>query len=142
MSFAKMSKADLEQVAETFGVEIDGRWGEQRIVAEILNDGITWDMWEEANQLVDPELIEQNVPEPEDEPEPEQKPDTTKRFKSKNAVELLKMERWNPTFQILGYKFTREHPFVLVKPDEANWIMAHEHGFRIATPEEAEAFYK
>lgn len=141
MSFAKMSKEELEQVAETFGVDIDGRWGDQRIVAEILSDGITWEMWEEANALVDPELIEQNVPEPEPEPEPEKK-DTTKRFKSKNSVELLKMERWNPSFHILGYKFTREHPFVLVKPDEAMWIMAHEVGFRIATPEEAEAFYK
>lgn len=142
MSFTDMSKAELEVVADTFGVDVDGRWGDQRIIAEILNDGITWEMWEEANASVIPELVEERVPEPEPEPEPESKSDTTTRFKSRNSVELLKMERWNPTFNILGYRFEREHPFVLVKPEDAQWIMSHEQGFRIATPEEAKEFYK
>jgi hypothetical protein len=144
MSFTKMEKPELLQVAETFGVEVDGRWGEERIRAEILNDGIDWAMWEDAQKSVDPELIEQNLEVlAEDEPEEEPVvPDTTQRFKSKNAVELLKMERWNPSFSILGYEFTREHPFVLMKPEDATWIMSHEEGFRIATPQEAEAFYK
>lgn len=142
MSFSKMEKSDLLTVAETFGVEVDGRWGEERIRTEILGDGITWDMWEEANASVIPELLDEVEPEPEEEePEPV-KQETTQRFKARNSVELLKMERWNPTFSILGYKFEREHPFVLVKPEDAEWIMAHEEGFRIATPEEAEAFYK
>lgn len=141
MSFAKMEKPDLLEVAKTFGVEVDGRWGDQRIVAEILEEGITWDMWEEANASVIPELLDEVAPEPEPEPEPE-KPEASTRFKAKNSVELLKMERWNPTFSVLGYKFEREHPFVLVKPEDAEWIMAHEEGFRIATPEEAEEFYK
>lgn len=144
MSFAKMEKKDLLQVAETFGVEVDGRWGEQRIVAEILNDGIDWAMWEDAQKSVDPDLIEQNleVLQEEEEEKPEIPADTTQKFKSKNSVELLKMERWNPSFSILGYEFTREHPFVLMKPEDATWIMSHEEGFRIATPQEAEAFYK
>ena len=89
----------------------------------------------------EPEPEPEPLPEPEPEPEPV-KQEATQRFKAKNSVELLKMERWNPTFNILGYRFEREHPFVLVKPEDATWIMAHEEGFRIATPEEAEEFYK
>ena len=142
MSFADMSKEELQQVAETFGVEVDGRWAEQRIITEILEDGITWEMWQSQNNEVIPELLDEVEPEPEPEPEPEAPKETTQRFKTKNAVELLKMERWNPTFHILGYRFERQNPFVLVKPEDAQWIMAHEEGFRIATPEEAEEFYK
>ena len=141
MSFADMDKPQLLEVAETFGVEVDGRWGEERIRAEILNDGVTWETWEEANAAVVPELLEEVAPEPEEEPEPEPVVDTTKKFRKKNVDQLLKMERRNPSFSILGYHFTKNDPFVLMKPEDALWIMAHEAGFRVATPEEAEEFY-
>lgn len=145
MSFADMEKEELLTVAETFGVEVDGRWGDKRIIAEILNEGIDWDMWVEAKSSASPELVEENIEilkqDEEEEPAPVA-PEATQKFKSKNSVELLKMERWNPTFRVLGYEFTREHPFVLMKPEDAVWIMSHEEGFRIATPQEAEEFYK
>jgi hypothetical protein len=139
-----MDEEQLRTVAETFGVELDGRWKEKRIVEELLAEGITWDMWTESNAAFIPELIDEVHDLKEDDPEPEPEPvvDTTERFNSKNAVELLKMERWNPQYNILGYKFTREHPFMLMKPEDAMWIMAHEEGFRLATPEEAKEFYK
>lgn len=146
MSFKELDKEQLTNVAEAFGVEIDGRWKEPRIIEAILEDGVTWDMWEDANKSVSKELLEQNLG-IDDLPDDEEvaaveRPLAAKKFKAKNAVELLKMERWNPAFNILGYRFTRTHPFVLVKPDDASWIMSHEEGFRIASPEEAEEFYK
>lgn len=142
MSFADMEKSELLDVAEIFGVDIDNpEKSEKNIIMDILEEGVTYDMYRTSLLEASADNIEMNMPEPEPEPVVVEEK-TTQKFKSKNAVELLKMERWNPSFRILGYLFTREHPFVLVKPDEASWIMSHEEGFRVATPEEAESFYK
>jgi hypothetical protein len=145
MSFATMDKPELLDVAEIFGVEIDDTdKTEKDIIIDLLSDGITYEMYVAAKTEGDVELANEIVSAPEPEPviEVEETVKTTQKFKSKNARELLKMERWNPTFNILGYRFEKEHPFVLVTPDEASWIMSHEEGFRLATPEEAQEFYK
>lgn len=145
MSFTDLKKEELLTVADTFGVEIDKRWGEENIRTAILDDGVTWGMWEDANRSASKEILEQNLgieDLPDDNDIPAPRPEAMKKFKSRNAVELLKMERWNPAFNILGYRFTREHPFVLVKPEDADWIMSHEEGFRRASPDEAEEYYK
>jgi hypothetical protein len=141
MTFKDLEKPELLEVAEIFGVEVDKRHNEENLIAELLEEGITWEMYQEAlnsgSTEVDEPLVEDAPEEEEEKPVP-----STKRFNAKNAMELLKMERQNPTFYIAGYKFTKEHPFVLVTAEEALWIMANAQGFRIATPEEAEAFYK
>lgn len=54
---------------------------------------------------------------------------------------LVKMERENPLFVIIGKTFTREHPFVLMSPGEAQHIFDHTEGFRPATPKELAEFY-
>lgn len=143
MSFKNLEKSELVTVAETFGVDIDGRWKEDRIIEAILEEGVTFPMWEDAVSSASPDNVEINLGlDDNDETEPEKAPVATPaRFKSRNAMELLKMERWNPSYSIIGYTFTTEHPFALVKPDEADWIMSHEEGFRLATPQEAEEFY-
>jgi hypothetical protein len=134
-SFKDLNKEQLLAAADEFGTEIDKRWGEGNIIAALLSDGVTWEMYKTAF----PDTVV-------DSPEPEQKPakpeGTAKKFSGKERVELMKMERNNPSYQVLGYRFTKDHPFALVKADDVNWIMSHEVGFRVATPQEAEAFYK
>jgi hypothetical protein len=59
---------------------------------------------------------------------------------SEDAV-LVKMERANFRYDILGHTFTREHPFVAMPADSAQAIFDKEEGFRLATPKEVQDFY-
>jgi hypothetical protein len=53
---------------------------------------------------------------------------------------LIKMDRENPLYEIRGYRFTKEHPYQLVRPEHAETIL-REPGFRVAYPSEAQEFY-
>lgn len=53
---------------------------------------------------------------------------------------LIKMERENGTFEVGRYRFTREHPYVLVQESDVSKILK-EGGFRQAYPEELADFY-
>lgn len=54
---------------------------------------------------------------------------------------LIKMVRDNPLFETCGYKFTQTHPYALVSPEAAEFILTKEDGFRQATPSELQEFY-
>ncbi len=56
-------------------------------------------------------------------------------------VILMKMERENPSYEIRGYKFTRDNPFSLVSSTDVDFILSHADGFKIASPREAKEFY-
>lgn len=58
-----------------------------------------------------------------------------------NEKYLLKMTRENPLFEVRGHRFTSEHPYALVAPDDAQYILENEDGFRQAFPNELEEFY-
>ena len=62
-------------------------------------------------------------------------------FTKKDPVVLVKMQRMNPTFTFRGYKFTKQHPFVLMNESDADAIMIYETGFSRATVQEAEQYY-
>lgn len=53
---------------------------------------------------------------------------------------LVKMERLNGTFEVGKYRFTREHPYVLVEESDVKSVL-QEGGFRQAYPEELAKFY-
>ena len=72
-----------------------------------------------------------------DETEVLPKPDKTQ---SKDNV-LVKMERANFRYDIMGFSFTKDHPFVAMKEKQAQEIFDKEEGFRLATPKEAQDFY-
>ena len=44
---------------------------------------------------------------------------------------LVKMERANFRYDILGFTFTKEHPFVAMSSDSAQAIFDKEEGFKI-----------
>lgn len=54
---------------------------------------------------------------------------------------LLKMDRNNPTFEVLGYKFTTTHPYIAMSADNAQKIIDLYEGFRLASPREAKDYY-
>jgi hypothetical protein len=54
---------------------------------------------------------------------------------------LVRMTRENHRYDIAGYTFTKEHPFVAMTEDDAQKIFDKEEGFRIATPKEVQDYY-
>jgi hypothetical protein len=54
---------------------------------------------------------------------------------------LIKMTRPNFSYEIRGYKFTKQHPYVLVEEDDADYLIETDGGFRLASPKELRDFY-
>ncbi len=63
--------------------------------------------------------------------------------KSVNAEDtvLVRMTRENFRYDILGFTFTKEHPFVAMQEEQAQEIFDKEEGFRLATPKEVQEYY-
>lgn len=152
MSFNNMSKVDLIAVAETFGVDINDEDGkglsQAKLKTEILDNGVTWEMWTKHKTLVD-EIKGADITE--EDTEASALPsssrvgisDSKENFRSAKINKyILKMDRENGTYEVRGYKFTSEHPYVIVEEADATWILQNQTGFRMATPLEAEQHYK
>ena len=131
MSFQSLKKDILIQVAEDFAVELPEDATKAQIIGALADDGVTWDMYKESF----PEVTD--LPDKEDDDEPEDGP----KFSASKATVLLKMTRGNGTYQVRGYKFTREHPYLPVDEEDANYILENIDGFKIASPREAQEFY-
>lgn len=54
---------------------------------------------------------------------------------------LMKMVRENFYYEVKGYSFSKQHPFVLVDSATADYLVENEDGFRPASPKEAQDFY-
>lgn len=125
MSLVTLKKGDLLEVAKEFGVEVTPDATKTEILSGLSADGVTWEMYKEA--FPDEEVLEDapaGVP-----------------TKPKGPTALLRMQRENGTYQVRGYEFTREHPFVAVSEEDANWILENVVGFSIASPRQAQEFY-
>lgn len=138
MQFKDLKKPELLEICEEFGVDVAPTMNKAFILTELFENGVTESLYLAAH----PELAEDYV-EPEDdesdyvEPTPLEKPKTKKKV---NQI-LIRMQRENPTFEIQGYRFTREHPFALVDEDDVDVIVENNEGFRQATPKEAAEYY-
>ena len=133
MSFETVKKDILIQAAEEFGVDITKATTRPLIIAALTEDGVTWEMYKSAFVDIDdiPSVLE-------DEPTKE-KPVSVPAV-PQNTV-LLKMTRENGTYEVRGYRFTKANPFLPVTEEAANYILENEHGFRIASPRDAQQFY-
>lgn len=132
MSFDTMKVAELKQVAETFGVDVEDSTTKAEVLAALTEEGVTFEMYnsflgaekEEVEEVEEPEPVAKKAP----------------KAKAKNTV-LVKMERKNPSYQTYGYVFTGDHPYVAIPEDIAQDIFDNESGFRMATPREIQDFY-
>lgn len=130
MTFETMKVAELKKIAEDFAVDTEGLKNKADIIAALSEEGVTFaiyaktlDVKEEEAEMTENEVLP--------------KPDKTQ---SKDNV-LVRMTRANFRYDIIGYTFTKEHPFVAMKEEDAQKIFDVEEGFRLATPREAQEFY-
>lgn len=141
--FNTLNKDVLLQVAEEFGVGVEEETTKAKIIAALLEDGVTWEMYKESFPDIE-DIPDESAPTTVSAAEITTETltaDVPVRAKPEHTV-LLKMERMNPMLQIRGYTFRRDHPFVPVAESDAEYILTHEEGFKIAMPSEAEEFYK
>ena len=132
MSFTELKTTDLKKVAETFGVDLEGSKTKSEIIALLEEEGITYQMY---NKFTSAEKEEIEIP------EIEKKKRESKIMKVTNAV-LVKMDRANHSYNVGPYTFTQEHPFVAMSESEAQDIFDTQAGFRLATPREAQEYYR
>jgi hypothetical protein len=130
MSFETLKIAELKQIAEDFGVEIEGLKGKPSIIAALADEGVTWSVYQKTNQDIEDNKEEIEVL-PKFDPKKDQPKDTV----------LVRMTRHNYRYDIMGHTFTKDHPFVAMKEDDAQAIFDKEAGFRLATPKEVQEFY-
>lgn len=130
MSFETMKVAELKKIAEDFAVDTEGLKNKADIIAALSEEGVTFAVYAKTLDVKEEEA-EMN------ENEVLPKPDKTQ---SKDNV-LVRMTRANFRYDILGYTFTKDHPFVAMKEEDAQKIFDVEEGFRLATPREAQEFY-
>jgi hypothetical protein len=131
MSFDTLKVSELKQIAEDFGVSAETLKNKKDIVAALAEEGVTWSVYQKTVKDIDDNTEEIEVL---------PKLDINK-LDSKDKV-LVKMERANYRYDIMGYTFTKEHPFVAMSEDDAQSIFDKEEGFRLATPKEAQEFYR
>jgi hypothetical protein len=157
-SFEDLEQPELYRAAlEDFAVEVEAEDNADTIRAALLEAGIKW-----ADYLrIHPELAPavdptERVPEPARAGsvvttkqvlvEAEELMPKTIRVAQKPVVNpdepwLIKMTRENVLFETRGYRFTQEHPYALVEPEDGEYILDNEDGFRLALPRELSEFY-
>jgi hypothetical protein len=131
MSFETLKVSELKKIAEDFGVDIQSLKNKTDIIAALSEEGVTWSVYAKTIDAKDEaEDISEEVL-PKFDPKKEQAEDTV----------LVRMDRANFRYDILGHTFTREHPYVAMNKDAAQAIFDKEEGFRLATPKEVQEFY-
>ena len=130
MSFDTLKVSELKKVAEDFGVEVSGLKSKTDVIAALAEEGVTWAVYAKTIKDIDEDKEEIEVL-PKFDPKKEQDKDSV----------LVRMTRENFRYDIMGYTFTKDHPFVAMKEKDAQLIFDKEEGFRLATPKEVQDFY-
>lgn len=130
MSFETLKVAELKKIAEDFAVDTAGLKNKADIVAALSDEGVTWSVYQKTIKDIEEQTEEIEVI-PKFDP---------KKDQSKDQV-LVRMTRANFRYDIDGYTFTKEHPFVAMSEDNAQEIFDKEEGFRLATPKEVQEYY-
>jgi len=148
-SFNDLDLEELRRTAvEDFAVDIKATDNKKTVLAALVEDGVKWEQYATLRGL---NTVKSNAPAPPpvgvfEQPvvrDEEVEIITAQPLDANPAVQkyLLKMERENVRYDVRGYKFTQEHPYALVSPEDAEYILTNEKGFRQAWPSELEEFY-
>jgi len=130
MSFDTLKVAELKKIAEDFAVDTDSLKNKNDIIAALAEEGVTWAVYEQTIKKIEDEKEEIEVL-PKFNPKQDIAEDTV----------LVRMTRENFRYDIAGFTFTKEHPFIAMHKDKAQAIFDKEEGFRPATPKEVQDFY-
>jgi len=132
MSFETLKVSELKKIAEDFAVETDGLKNKADIIAALSEEGVTWSVYNKTIEKMEEDEEDMSVEVlPKFDPKAEQPENTV----------LVRMTRDNFRYDIMGYTFTKDHPFVAMHKDEAQKIFDKEEGFRLATPKEVQEYY-
>jgi hypothetical protein len=130
MSFDKLKVSELKTIATEFAVDTEGLKNKQDIIAAMAEEGVTWGVYQATIKEVAENTEEIEI---------------LPKFNVKDEIPadsvLVRMTRANMRYDILGYTFTKDHPFVAMPEDKAQKIFDKEGGFRLATPKEVQEFY-
>jgi hypothetical protein len=130
MSFDTLKVAELKKIAEDFAVDTNSLKNKNDIIAALTEEGVTWAVYEQTIKKIEDEKEEIEIL-PKFNPKQDLAEDTV----------LVRMTRENFRYDIIGFTFTKEHPFVAMHKDKAQAIFDKEEGFRPATPKEVQDFY-
>lgn len=131
MSFDTLKIAELKKVAEDFGVDTKELKNKTDVIAALAEEGVTWAVYQKTIKDIEDNL--------EEAPELQPKFDPRKEISGEDV--LVRMTRPNFRYDILGFTFTKEHPFIAMKKEQAQAIFDKEEGFRLANPTEAQEYY-
>lgn len=132
MSFNTLKVSELKKIAEDFGVDLEDNKNKNDIIAALAEEGVTWEVYQKT--IVD---IEEAVEEVDTAVLPKQ----DLRNGAPENTALVRMTRANFRYDIKGYTFTKDHPFVAMPIEDAEEIFKIEEGFRLATHTEVQDFY-
>lgn len=132
MSFETLKVSELKKIAEDFAVDTEGLKNKADIIAALAEEGVTWSVYNKTIEKMEEDEEDMSVEVlPKFDPKAEQPADTV----------LVRMMRDNFRYDIMGYTFTKDHPFVAMNKDKAQEIFDKEEGFRLATPKEVQEYY-
>jgi hypothetical protein len=129
MSFDTLKVAELKTIAEDFAVDTDGLKNKKDIIAALAEEGVTYSVYAKTLQTLEEAAEEIEI-----------LPKFDPKAQTEDSV-LVRMTRANFRYDIHGYTFTNDHPFVAMSEEDAQKIFDTEEGFRLATPKEVQDFY-
>jgi hypothetical protein len=133
MSFTDLKVTELKKVAETFAIDASELKTKQEIIALLEEEGISYQMYAKFDNAEKEDIEISEI----------EKKNRESKIMSKTANQVLvKMERGNHSYQTNGHQFSQQHPFIAMSEAEAQRIFDLEEGFRLATPREAQEYYK
>lgn len=145
MSFSTLKVEDLKKVADFFVVDVEAADPEKgptkkELLAALASgdEPVTWEQYKDIYlDAVNTGNAEPKETEDDDVPVTEPKVD---KYADSDKV-LIKYERKNPTFEVLGFVFTTRHPFATVPSEVADYLVRNVEGFRPAMPSELTDYY-
>ena len=129
MSFDTLKVAELKVIATDFAVDSEGLKNKKDIIAALAEEGVTWSVYQSTVEAIEKDTEEIEI-----------LPKFDPKAQAENTL-LVRMTRDNHRYDIHGYTFTKDHPFVAMVEDDAQKIFDTEEGFRLATPKEVQDFY-
>lgn len=129
MSFDTLKVAELKIIATDFAVDTESLKNKKDIIAALAEEGVTWSVYQSTVEAIEKDTEEIEI-----------LPKFDPKAQPEDTI-LVRMTRDNHRYDIHGYTFTKDHPFVAMSEYDAQEIFDTEEGFRLATPKEVQDFY-
>lgn len=130
----EMKVAELREVATAFGIDHSESKTKTALLAQLAEEGVTDDEYSRIKALENDNAS--------DEAEEKEQPKSIPVPKNSSEEVVVYMNRANPTFEILGFRFTKDHPYAVMPVETAQDLFEYDpRGFRLANQEEVKRYY-